>query len=94
MSKPYRIFETDIFIDDLETLPGNIAEKMALKLREHVYPLLKLQPYYGNNIKKLTGYDPPTWRYRIGDYRLVCEIQDKSVHILVIAIGDRKEVYR
>lgn len=38
----------------------------------------------------LKGY----WKYRVGDYRLVCEIQDRAVRILVIAIGDRKEVYR
>ena len=38
----------------------------------------------------LKGY----WKYRVGDYRLVCEIQDRVVHILVIAIDDRKEVYR
>ena len=38
----------------------------------------------------LKGY----WKYRVGDYRLVCEIQDKLVHILVIAIGDRKDAYR
>ena len=38
----------------------------------------------------LKGY----WKYRIGDHRLVCEIKDKVVRILVIAIGDRKEVYR
>ena len=38
----------------------------------------------------LKGY----WKYRVGDYRLVCEIQDKAVHLLSIAIGDRKEVYR
>ena len=31
---------------------------------------------------------------RIGDHRLVCEIKDKTTRILVIAIGDRKEVYR
>lgn len=38
----------------------------------------------------LKGY----WKYRIGDYRLVCEIQDRARVILVIAIGDRKELYR
>jgi mRNA interferase RelE/StbE len=38
----------------------------------------------------LAGY----WRYRVGDYRIICDIQDKRVRILVITIGDRKEVYR
>ena len=34
------------------------------------------------------------WKYRIGDYRLICEIHDDIVVILVLRIGDRKEVYR
>ena len=34
------------------------------------------------------------WKYRIGDYRLICEIYDVKVVILVLRIGDRKEVYR
>jgi mRNA interferase RelE/StbE len=38
----------------------------------------------------LKGY----WKYRVGDYRLVCEIQDKAGTILVLAIGDRKDIYR
>ena len=43
------------------------------------------------------GYTGPLkgfWKYRIGDYRLVCEIKDQAQTILVVAIGDRKEVYR
>lgn len=34
------------------------------------------------------------WRYRIGDYRLICDIQDSRMVILAISIGHRKEVYR
>ena len=33
-------------------------------------------------------------RFRVGDYRLVCDIQDKEITILVLRIGHRKEVYR
>lgn len=33
------------------------------------------------------------WRYRIGDYRLLCEIQDEALTILVALIGHRKEIY-
>lgn len=34
------------------------------------------------------------WRYRVGDYRILCEIQDGKLLILVIEIGHRREVYR
>lgn len=34
------------------------------------------------------------WRYRVGDYRLICDVDDGAVRILVIEIGNRREVYR
>ena len=33
------------------------------------------------------------WRYRIGDYRLICEIEDNELIILALTIGQRREVY-
>lgn len=38
----------------------------------------------------LKGY----WKYRVGDYRLVSEVQEQTQTVLVVAIGDRKDVYR
>ena len=34
------------------------------------------------------------WRYRVGDCRVICEIQDSRIRILVVEVGDRKDVYR
>lgn len=34
------------------------------------------------------------WKYRVGDYRLISQIHDQFVQILVIKIGNRREVYR
>jgi mRNA interferase RelE/StbE len=34
------------------------------------------------------------WRYRVGDYRLICDVQDGALRILAIEIGHRREVYR
>ncbi len=33
------------------------------------------------------------WKYRVGDYRLICSIEDKFVLILVLRIGHRREIY-
>lgn len=33
------------------------------------------------------------WRYRVGDYRLICEIEDNELIILALTIGHRREVY-
>ncbi len=34
------------------------------------------------------------WRYRVGDYRILCEIIDNQMIIYVIEVGHRREVYR
>jgi len=34
------------------------------------------------------------WRYRVGDYRVICKIEDDRLLILVLGIGHRREVYR
>ena len=34
------------------------------------------------------------WKYRVGDYRIICHIEDKRLLILVLRIGHRREVYR
>lgn len=34
------------------------------------------------------------WRYRVGDFRVLCKIEDKRLVILVIEIGHRREIYR
>lgn len=34
------------------------------------------------------------WRYRVGDYRIFCDLQDNELCVLVVEVGNRKEVYR
>lgn len=43
--------------------------------------------------KPLKGNLTEYWRYRVGDYRVVCEIQDTKMVVLVVRVGHRKEVY-
>lgn len=33
------------------------------------------------------------WRYRVGDYRILCQIRDSELVVLVVAVGHRKSVY-
>lgn len=44
--------------------------------------------------KALTGDLGGLWRYRVGDYRLIAEISDGSVTVVIIEIGHRREVYQ
>jgi mRNA interferase RelE/StbE len=34
------------------------------------------------------------WKYRVGDYRLICKIEDDRLIVLVLSVGHRKEIYR
>ena len=43
--------------------------------------------------KGLTANKVGQWRYRIGDYRLIAEIEDKEITILIVNIGHRSEIY-
>ena len=44
--------------------------------------------------KALTGRYAGLWRYRVGDYRLVCHLDDVRLVAVVVKIGHRSEVYR
>ena len=44
--------------------------------------------------KALQGDKKGLWRYRVGDYRIICEILDDQVVIAAITIGHRKDVYK
>ena len=43
--------------------------------------------------KPLTADRIGLWRYRVGDYRIVCRIEDEQVVVLVLAVGHRSKVY-
>lgn len=43
--------------------------------------------------KGLLGDKSGQWRYRVGDYRIICKIQDEKIIVLVLEIGHRKEIY-
>lgn len=34
------------------------------------------------------------WRYRVGDFRIICEIQDEKLVVLALAVGHRREIYQ
>jgi len=44
--------------------------------------------------KALTGPLGSLWRYRVGDCRVICDIQDGALRVLVVQLGHRRDVYR
>lgn len=90
----FRVFETRSFLTDLAGL-GVVAQKrLEAKLRDYIYPILRETPHSGLNIKRLKNWDPPTWRYRVGDWRFFYEIDGKRHIVFMTGAGHRKEAYR
>lgn len=44
--------------------------------------------------KALQGPLGSLWRYRVGEYRIMCELHDQQLRVLVVRVGDRKDIYR
>lgn len=43
--------------------------------------------------RSLVGNEKGKWRYRIGNFRLLCKIEDYRITIVVVQVGDRKDIY-
>ena len=75
----------------LKNLDKPVAKKILKWLNERL--LLGVNPRLWG--KQLTGNDfGDMWRYRVGDYRILCVIKDRIVTIEVISLGHRKEIYK
>ena len=71
---------------ELEALPANLHERIVkrlLALEENPRP---------TGVKKLQGQE--SYRLRVGDYRVLYTIDDKSKKVFVVSVGHRREVYR
>jgi mRNA interferase RelE/StbE len=77
---------------------SNVAEQQLRKLERPVQSRIldwlndriegcKNPRHFGEPLK---GGHAGLWRYRVGDYRILCEIQDQKIIILVLAIGHRR----
>jgi mRNA interferase RelE/StbE len=87
----WRIELDDAAKKDLAKLDKQLARRITAFLRERV-ALLDDPRSIGEALKgsKLGEF----WKYRVGDYRIISSIEDGAVRILVVKIGNRREVYR
>ena len=90
----FRVFETDQFSKSLKKLPSQDAAFLRQKIDSFVYPQIKAEPFWGNNVKKLRGYRPETWRYRIGKFRLFYLVDPDEKIIFMLTVDYRKDSYR
>ena len=71
---------------ELDRLPDDVASRILARLAG-----LETNPRPAD-ANKLKGRD--AWRIRVGDYRVIYEIHDRVLRIIVITVGHRREIYR
>lgn len=78
-------------VKDLASMDKPVARRIVTFLRERVAQLDDVRSV-GEALRgsKLGEF----WKYRVGDYRIVAKIEDQAVCILVVKVGNRREVYR
>ena len=76
-------------LKDLAKLDKQVARRIIDFLRERVSndPRSVGEALKGS---KLGAF----WKYRVGDYRIVASIEDDALRVLVVRVGNRREVYR
>lgn len=74
----------------LRKLDKQIAGRILDYLDDKVAPLENPR----SRGKSLSGPLGELWRYRVGDYRVLCEIRDNVMLILVVAAGHRRQIYK
>jgi mRNA interferase RelE/StbE len=83
----YEIMITKTIQKQLDNLPNNIQERVYEKIAQ-----LAEEPR-PDGVFKLKGYDNE-YRIRIGDYRLVYEIRDEQLIVLLVQCKHRRDVYK
>lgn len=74
----------------LKNLSPEIAERIRSFMQERVVNWQAPRVL----AKKLSGAYEDRIRFRVGDYRVICRIQDQLLQIVVIEVAHRREVYR
>ena len=87
----YKIAETETFEKKIKTLK---YKNLYSKITDYVYPILRTNPYFGPNIKKLKGEYKDVYRFRIGDYLLFYKISEETVIVFIVDIESRKDAYQ
>jgi mRNA interferase RelE/StbE len=87
----YKIAETDTFQKKISSIKYNFLYQ---KIVDDVFPLLRNNPFFGPNIKKLKGEYRDIYRFRIGGYRLFYKIDEKALLVFVIDIENRQDAYK
>ena len=81
----YRIVLTQRALRDLENIDKKTQNRIAAKLKEYAQEPLRYA-------RKLINPDIGTYRFRIGDYRVIFDVDDET--FVILRVGHRQNIYR
>jgi len=88
MGDPYRVEWSPNATKHLDKLDPKVARAIVRFMQDRIHrsenPRVVGKPLRGEKL----------WRYRVGDYRVLCRIDDGVLVVLVVEMGHRREVYR
>jgi mRNA interferase RelE/StbE len=73
---------------------GKLGPEIQLQIISYLFQRVAVEDDPRLLGKGLTGRLRGFWRYRVGDYQVICEIRNKELLILDIQVGHRSEVYK
>lgn len=82
------------YTETAKTELSKLNKQIARRIVDFIDERIAGQENPRNTGKALTGPLGSLWRYRVGDYRVICDIQDSALRILVVRIGNRRDFYR
>ncbi len=85
----YTVEFTEIALKDLKKMDRHTAALILGWIRKNLENCENPRQHG----KCLTANKSGQWRYRVGDYRLLAEIEDNKIRILILNVGHRREIY-
>jgi mRNA interferase RelE/StbE len=86
----WEIDYTETALNQLRKLDRQSAKRLVNYLEERVVNL-KNPRDLGKALKGPLG---EFWCYRVGDFRLICDLQDETLRVLVVRLGNRRDIYK
>lgn len=86
----YSVYYTDRALKDLQKLDKYTRKLILSWIEKNLVGCTDPRAFR----KGLKSNNSGQWRYRLGDYRLLVEVQDQKIIILVLTIGHRSDVYK
>jgi mRNA interferase RelE/StbE len=87
----YKIAETAVFSKKINSKKYNHIYKQII---EYIYPMIRHNPFFGPNIKKLKGEYQELYRFRTGDYRLFYKIDEQESIVFMVNVANRQDAYK